>query len=256
MFCPQCATESAPDLKFCRTCGANLRVIGKAVTLSEAIARSDSVPAKVKDLVKSLKIERVTDEVARAMEKMNQEIATTADDHREWVRARTRDEVREQVRHRRKEKTAEQRRESYLTRGFVTMFSGIGLGAFLYFLGHNVPLNLSPDDINKIPFDLYSLLHVLWLVGLVPTLTGFGRILAGLAIRRDRQSEIGPAEEQPRRIGEPAEKTSYVPPKISAVRPDDEVTVFATRQPPDSVTNRTTNILERQPQVRQTDEMR
>jgi len=70
MFCPQCGTESPPDLKFCRTCGANLRVIGKAVTLSEAIARSDSVPAKVKDLVKNLKIEKVTDEVARAMDKV------------------------------------------------------------------------------------------------------------------------------------------------------------------------------------------
>ncbi|MGZ5435613.1 MAG: double zinc ribbon domain-containing protein [Pyrinomonadaceae bacterium] len=52
MFCPQCGTESPADLKFCRMCGANLRVIGKAVTLSEAIARSDSVPSKIKDLVR------------------------------------------------------------------------------------------------------------------------------------------------------------------------------------------------------------
>ena len=59
MFCPQCGTESPADLKFCRTCGTNLRVIGKAVTLSEAIARSDSVPSKIKDLVKNLKVEKV-----------------------------------------------------------------------------------------------------------------------------------------------------------------------------------------------------
>jgi hypothetical protein len=57
-------------------CGANLRVIGKAVTLSEAIARSDSVPAKIKDLVKNIKIEKVTDEVARAMEKMVRKSST------------------------------------------------------------------------------------------------------------------------------------------------------------------------------------
>src|SRR5690349_10126655 len=82
MFCPQCGTQSSDELRFCRTCGANLKVISKAVTLSEAIARSDSVPTKVKDLVKNLKIEKVTDEVARAMEKMKVEIATTADDHR------------------------------------------------------------------------------------------------------------------------------------------------------------------------------
>ena len=255
MFCTQCGTESSQELKFCRTCGANLRVIGKAVTLSEAIARSDSVPAKVKDLVKNLKIEKVTDEVARAMEKMKVEIATTADDHRDWVRARSRDEIRQEIRRRRKEKTAEQRRESLLTRGFITMFSGIGLGVFLYIIGHSVVLNLSPDQISKLPFDLPSLLHVIWLIGLIPALTGFGRVMAGLAIRRDRSSEIRTADELPLRIGEPAENTLGSPPPFAAphVR---EANVFAARQPPDSVTDRTTNILEHQPQPRQTDEIR
>src|SRR5262245_36465889 len=225
MFCPQCGTESPPDLKFCRTCGSNLRVISKAVTLSEAIARSDSVPAKVKDLVKNLKIEKVTDEVARAMEKMGQEISHTAGDHREWVRAKTRDEIRHEFRRRRKQKTAEQRRERYLTRGFVTMFSGIGLGAFLYVLGHNIALNLSPDQISKIPFDLYSLLHVIWLIGLIPTLSGFGRIMAGLAIRRDRPNELQTSDERPLRIDEPAQTPFVSAPSFTTPR-DSEATVF------------------------------
>jgi len=244
VFCPQCGTESPADLKFCRSCGANLRVIGKAVTLSEAIARSDSVPAKVKDLVKNLKIEKVTDEVARAMEKMNQELAGTAEDHREWHRHRT---------SKRKEKTAEQRREQYLTSGFVTMFSGIGLGGFLYFLGHNLVLNLTPDDINKIPFDLNSLLHVIWLIGLVPTLSGFGRILAGLTIRRERQ-EIASPMAAPLRIEEPVEP-AFAPPPAVLPRHDVEATVFAARTPPDTVTDRTTNILNHQPTAHQTDEI-
>ena len=254
MFCPQCGTESPPDLKFCRTCGSNLRVIGKAVTLSEAIARSDSVPAKVKDLVKNLKIEKVTDEVARAMEKMSQEITHTASDHRDWVQAKTRDEIRHDFRRRRKQKTAEQRRERYFTRGFVTMFSGIGLGAFLYVVGHNVVLNLSPDDINKIPFDLHSLLNVIWLIGLIPTLSGFGRIMAGLAIKRDRPSELQTSDERPLRIEEPAQ-APFVSPPAFTTRQDNEATVFATRQAPESVTDRTTNILDHQVQTRETDEI-
>lgn len=254
MFCPQCGTESSQELKFCRTCGANLRVIGKAVTLSEAIARSDSVPAKMKDLVKNLKIEKVTDEVARAMEKMGHEIAHTADDHHDWIKARERHEIRRVLRRRRKEKTAAQRRESLLTRGFVTMFSGIGLGVFLYIIGHSVGLNLSPDQISKIPFDLSSLWHVLWLIGLIPALTGFGRIMAGLSIRRDRPSEMRTADEQPLRISEPAENTLMSRTEFAAPHVH-EATVFA-RQPPDSVTDRTTNILEHQPQPRQTDEIR
>jgi len=254
MFCPQCGTQSPDELKFCRTCGSNLKVISKAVTLSEAIARSDSVPAKVKDLVKNLKIEKVTDEVARAMEKVSQEITHTAGDHREWVRARSRDEIRHELRRRRKEKTADQRRERLLTRGFVTMFSGIGLGVFLYIIGHSVVLNLPPDQISKIPFDLPSLLHVLWLIGLIPTLTGFGRVMAGLSIRRDRPSEFKTSDERPLRIEEPGQ-TPFVATPPFTMRQDNEATIFAARQAPDSVTDRTTNILEHQQQVRKTDEI-
>lgn len=254
MFCPQCGTESPADLKFCRTCGANLRVIGKAVTLSEAIARSDSVPAKIKDLVKNIKVEKVTDEVARAMEKMNQEIAHTAQDHHEWVRARKRDETRETVRRRRKEKTAEQRRESLLVRGFVTMFSGIGLGAFLYVLGHSIVLNLSPDQVSKVPFEVASVLHAIWLIGLIPALSGLGRVLAGFSIRLDRrQGTIAPP------AGPPRIESGYEPPTDRAAgfvpARDSEATLLAHRSP-DTITDRTTNILDHQPRVQQTDEIR
>lgn len=253
MFCPQCGTESPADLKFCRSCGANLRVISKAVTLSEAIARSDSVPTKIKDLVKNLKIERVTDEVARAMDKMNQELAGTASDHREWHQA-WREERREKARTKQKEKTAEQRREKHLTSGLITMFSGIGLSIFLYFLSHALVLNLSPDQISKIPFEVGAVVRIIWLVGLIPTLSGLGRIIAGLTIRRDRPAELESPGATPLRIGEPDQNSFNAAPAF-VPRPNDEATVFAAPQAPDSVTNRTTNILERKPQVRQTDEM-
>jgi hypothetical protein len=107
MFCPQCGTESISDLKFCRACGANLKVIGKAVTLSEAIARSDSVPNKIKDLVKSLKIEKVTEEVSRAMDRMNDEIIRNAsgEPRDPAERARERAERRRKLREKRRERT-------------------------------------------------------------------------------------------------------------------------------------------------------
>src|SRR5258706_11983665 len=122
---------------------------------------------------------------------MTREIARSNDDpmrRLQWSR-------REWPRHGRKEKTAEQRRERHLTRGFVTMFSGIGLSTFLYFLGHSLVLKLPPDAIAEIPFELNSVIHVLWLVGLIPTLSGLGRIIAGLSVRPEtaRQVEF-PAE--------------------------------------------------------------
>ena len=81
MYCPQCATESSPGLPYCRQCGANLKVIGKAVALSEAIARSDrGLVPKIKEMAKNLKIEHVTEEVSRALDRVNQEIARASRD--------------------------------------------------------------------------------------------------------------------------------------------------------------------------------
>ena len=186
MFCPQCGLESQAELKFCRGCGANLKVIGKAVTLSEAIARSDGVPAKIKEMVQNLKVERVTEEVSRAMDKMNSEITRTVEQGRA-------------SRRRRKEKTAADRRERFLTRGFVKLGGGTGLMLFLYFLSHSMVLKLDPDIINKTPFDIASVVRVIWLIGLIPMLSGLGHIFAGLTIRpvADTVTALVPAPMEP-----------------------------------------------------------
>ena len=75
MYCPQCGTESQTT-QYCRTCGANLKVIGKAVALSEAVARSDRGPLpKIKEMIGNFKVDHVSDEVSGALDRMNQEIA-------------------------------------------------------------------------------------------------------------------------------------------------------------------------------------
>ena len=74
MYCPQCGTESSSGLQYCRSCGANLKVIGRAVSLSEAIARTDRGPLpKIKEMMKNLKVEQVSEEISRALEQMNKE---------------------------------------------------------------------------------------------------------------------------------------------------------------------------------------
>jgi len=249
MFCPQCATESTPDLKFCRSCGANLKVIGKAVTLSEAIARSDGIPAKLKDIFSNIKIAHVTEDVSRALDRMKTEIARSSEDparRQQWSRG-------EWPRRERKQKTAEQRREGHLTRGFVTMFSGIGLSTFLYFLGHNLVLKLPPEAIAQIPFELTPVIHVLWLVGLIPTLSGLGRIIAGLSIRREPARQIEFPADSPLKLDPPA--PAFDQAAINRGPYQDELTVAAEREAPASVTDRTTNILEHKIPGRQTDEM-
>ena len=128
MYCPQCGTDSTSNVQFCRGCGANLKVIGKAVALSEAVARSDRGPLpKIREMVKGLKVEHVTEEVSRALEHMNAEITKMSPpvkkhrDKHPWMSFKTK-------------KTAAQRREEHITKGIVSMFSGIGFTIFLYYL--------------------------------------------------------------------------------------------------------------------------
>jgi hypothetical protein len=208
-------------------------VIGKAVSLSEAIAHSDGVPAKIKEMVKNLKVERVTDEVSRAMERMNRELVRSAGDSRPskpwWIDA--------------KKKTAEQRRERHLTIGTIKFFWGGGLTIFLYFLANALVLKLPPDVIEKVPFEIGPVVHVIWLLGLIPMLSGLGHIIAGLTVRPDPPREIASPDHMPLRIDPPMTTLDQ-----------SELTQVTAREAPASVTERTTNILGRD-QIRDTEEI-
>ena len=238
MFCPQCGLESQAELKFCRSCGANLKVIGKAVTLSEAIARSDGVPAKIKEMVQNLKVEKVTDEVSRAMEKMKSEIARTSVDHRDWMLRKEREEYSRSLRRKLREKTPAERRERMLTKGLIKLGWGCGVSLFLYFLSHSLVLKLDPNIINKVPFDVESVVRVVWLIGLIPVLSGLGHILAGLSIQDAPVKDLALPQDKPLRID---------------AQPDPEMTVASAREPLGSVTERTTNILDRDQPLRKTE---
>ena len=74
-------------------------------------------------------------------------------------------------------------------------------------------LKLPPDIIAQIPFEIDSVVKIIWLFGLLPATSGVGHIIAGLLIRPER--------EQPQQI--------------------DQVV-----SPPLSITDHTTNLLEPQ----------
>jgi hypothetical protein len=89
----------------------------------------------------------------------------------------------------RKKKTAAERREQHITKGVVSLFSGVGLATFLYFLSAALVLKLPPETVNQIPFEIAPVVKVIWLLGLLPATAGLGHILAGLLIRPDREPE-------------------------------------------------------------------
>lgn len=242
MYCPQCGTESSTGQQYCRVCGANLKVIGKAVTLSEAIARSDRGPLpKIKEMMKNIRIEQVSEEIEHALEQMNKEIARSRPPKEEkdepssrpsqklpwWAEMKMRE-------------TPEQRREQHLTKGTISFFSGIGLMVFLYFFSAALVLKLPPDFIAKIPFDLEPAVHMIWLIGLIPALTGLGRITAGLLIKpAPAPKTIEPPE------GTPQQEQQSLP------SPD------TTTQPiPPSITEHTTELLDQHVPLRRTNEIK
>jgi hypothetical protein len=224
MYCPQCGTESGSGLQFCRSCGANLKVIGKAVSLSEAIARSDRGPLpKIKEMMKSLKVEQVTEDISRALDQMNKEIVESSADapHKSWLEGK-------------KRKTADQRREKHFVTGAVSLFSGIGLAIFLYYLTGALVLKLPPEFVVKVPFEIDPVVRILWLVGLMPALSGVGHLVAGLLIRPDPPKEIEAAKLQIHS----AAAVDSVP------RPNSRERETVRRAAPASVTERTTNLLD------------
>lgn len=214
MYCPQCSTESSPNVQYCRVCGANLKVIGKAVALSEAIARTDRGPLpKIKEMVRNLKVEHVTEEVSRALEHMNQEIAKVSPDNERKEKSKGWSF--------RRQKTPAERREKHITNGLVSLFWGAGLMVFLYYLTGALVLKLPPHILAQIPFELDPVVRVFWLIGLLPALSGLGNIIAGLLIRPGLPS-----------APEPAALTQ------------NNAQPYQSPQMPGSVTERTTNLLD------------
>jgi hypothetical protein len=230
MFCPQCGIDSAEGQHYCRACGTNLKVVGRAVTLGDAISKTDGVPAKLKEIMSNPKIAHVTEEVSRAMEKMSAEITRSSVEQR-WERHRRRGE--------RKEKTSEEKRERHLTKGAIKFFTGGGLTIFLYIFFHHLRLNLPLNVYQQTPFLIEPLVQSLWALGFIPMLSGLGHIIAGLSIKRNPQKQIESLDESPLRIdSESSSAPLFTPPPPAA----------AVREAPPTVTERTTNILDRDPQ--------
>src|SRR5690348_3823004 len=126
----------------------------------------------------------------------------------------------------RRRKTAAERRENHITKGVVSVFSGVGLTVFLYFLSTSVIFKLPPDILGQIPFELISVTRVIWLLGLLPITSGVGHILAGLLIRPDNEQQ-------------PQLEQVVSPPRELTDRP-------VTNPIPMSVTDHTTNLLDRE----------
>ena len=97
-----------------------------------------------------------------------------------------------------KRKTPAEKRADHISKGVVSLFSGVGLSVFLYFLSAALVLKLPPEILAQIPVEIEPVVKMIWLFGLLPVTSGVGHIIAGLLIRpKEQQEYLEPVRDAP-----------------------------------------------------------
>lgn len=222
MYCPKCGAEGNGGQNYCRRCGVNLALVGKAVTVSEVIARGDSgLLPKIKSAMGNLKLDEVSEQVAKHVESIGVEVERSVREKKHEA-LEMHENIRKQWR-----RTPDEQRAHLFGKGFGAMFGGIAMMIVLYMVGQRVPFNFPPELLAKVPFDLYAMINLVWMFGLIPTLSGLGQVIGAFMIRR---TPAAPAVEPP--IATRTETSTS--PLLDAT------TAEELREPPSSVTEDTT----------------
>jgi hypothetical protein len=192
MYCPKCGAEANEGQSYCRKCGVNLALVGKAVSVGEVIARGDSgLLPRVRVMMGNLKLDEVSEQVARHVETLGREVERSVREHQSEI-----DAVANCMNDKPKKKTKDpaQQRADLLGKGFGSLFGGIAMAIVFYVIARQVPFNFPPEWIAKVPFDLYALVSLAWLFGLIPALSGLGQVIGALMIGSKQEP---PAERRP-----------------------------------------------------------
>ena len=220
MYCPKCGAQGTEGQSYCRRCGVNLALVGKAVSVGEVIARGDSgLLPRIRVVMGNLKLDEVSEQVARHVETIGREVERTVREHQEEI-----DSVANCMNDEPKKATKKDpadHRADLLGKGFGSLFGGIAMAIVLYVVALKVPFNFPPAWIERVPFDLYALVNLAWLFGLIPALTGLGQVIGALMIGSKSQPQV-------------EERRSATAPLL------DPTTAEQFREPPPSVTEHTT----------------
>ena len=151
MFCPQCGTNQAEDQKFCKSCGAPIFAVRKALTTRDTEEKFDWSKTWVAEMLLS-------------------------QEERE-----KREQARKQTLERGEE--AAVKRYNEIKAGVITTCVGAGVMFFLHTLFQGI---IASGDV---PPDAAAILRVLWAAGVIPFVVGIGLAFNGLVVSR-KQVEI------------------------------------------------------------------
>lgn len=201
MYCPGCGLEATEDQNYCRKCGVNLTFVTKAVTIGNSVARGNSgLLPKIRSMMGNLKLDTLSEQISQQLDQINRGLEgangeARTKEHESAPTAKRAPKTPEFFKPKKKTDPNE-RRARLLERGFPSFFSGIALMIFLYVLGSSIVLRIPPETAANVPFEIESVAHIVWLVGLIPLLSGLGRIIAAFSIPTTAQQQEAPPLQQ------------------------------------------------------------
>jgi hypothetical protein len=144
MFCPNCGTTESEEMKFCKTCGANLYAVRQAVATRDAEEKFDWSKTWVAEMFLS-----------------------------ESERKRRNHELE-----RRRGITPEVKRYNEIKAGVITGSVGLALMIFLSIISEGIILS------GQNPPGDAEIIRRIWAVGFIPLLVGLALIINGLFVSR------------------------------------------------------------------------
>jgi len=184
MFCPRCGSTQDDQLKFCKSCGANLFAVRQVVDARDAEKKFDWSNTWLADMFMSGE-----EAVRRQMEMERQQGITP-----------------------------EVKRYNEIKAGVITGFAGIGVSLLLFVLMEGIVRG------GNVSAAAAEILSRIWVAGLIPVFVGIALIVNGMFVskkqveltRRNlhRDSSIGPGETEPQLLGS-ADTTEFIPSNYS-----------------------------------------
>ena len=147
MYCPKCGSNQSDELKFCKSCGANLQAVRQAVA---------------------------TREPGETEEKF--------DWGKTWVAQMFLSEEEQRIRkaeiERRLGITPEVKRANEVKAGVITSCAGVGLMIFLFFFMQGLIKS------GLIPAQVAEIISRVWIAGVIPFFVGIGLLINGLVVSK------------------------------------------------------------------------
>lgn len=195
MFCPQCGNNQSDDVKFCKSCGANLFAVRQVVTTREATRETGG------------KFDWSKTWVAEMM-----------------LSGGEREKRQEEIERQRGIAPGSTQSHKEIKAGVITTSVGVGLAICLYVFMQGIILG------GNVQHDADAILSRLWIVGVIPFFVGLGLLINGLFVRSAGQASTKPGafEKDPQPLSLPPGEPSEFTPSPSSV------TEHTTRQLRDS----------------------